>query len=147
MYVYLVRHHNIYGAYGYNISKGRSRCFAFDCQFEFARFSECQNQSVQKTPFNMYVSFPAPNPRKGTFSAGMTVQIYRFILIQQNCCESFFNVFACVRTRDKNENEDENENRKEDGDRNENEFLKSTELHKLFVTSVSLTFVELNLRV
>ena len=83
----------------------------------------------------MYVSFPAPNPRKGTFSAGMTVQIYRFILIQQNFCESFFNVFSCVRTRDKNENEDENrkeggnhnenedenENRKEDGDHNENE--------------------------
>ena len=75
----------------------------------------------------------------------MTVQIYGFILIQQNFCESFFNVFSCVRTRDKNENEDEN--RKEDGDRNENEFLESTKLHKLFVLSVSLTFVELNLRV
>lgn len=77
----------------------------------------------------------------------MTVQIYGFILIQQNFCESFFNDFSCVRTRDNNENEDENENRKEDGDRNENEFLESTELHKLFVISVSLTLVELNLRV
>ncbi len=31
-------------------SKGRSRCFVFDHQFEFARFSKRQNQSVQKTP-------------------------------------------------------------------------------------------------
>jgi hypothetical protein len=31
--------------------KGRSRCFGLDKQFEFARFSECQTQSVQKTPF------------------------------------------------------------------------------------------------
>ena len=50
-----------------------------------------------------------------------------------------------------NENEDENEKRKEGGNRNENEnedeFLESTELHKLFVISVSLAFVELNLRV
>jgi hypothetical protein len=79
----------------------------------------------------MYVSFPAHNPRKETFSAGMTVQIYGFTLIQQNFCGSFFNDFSCVRTQGKNENENEDEdenedenkdeNRKEDGDHNENE--------------------------
>ena len=36
--------------------KGRSRCFGLDKQFEFARFSECQTQSVQKAP--LYVCVP-----------------------------------------------------------------------------------------
>ena len=30
--------------------KGRSRCFVFDYQLEFAKFLHRQNQSVQKTP-------------------------------------------------------------------------------------------------
>ena len=30
--------------------KGRSHCFVFDYQFEVAKFSKRQNQSVQKTP-------------------------------------------------------------------------------------------------
>ena len=37
----------------YKHPKGRSRCFVFDEQLEFAKFLHCQNQSVQKTPMSM----------------------------------------------------------------------------------------------
>lgn len=44
----------------YKHPKGRSRCFVFDEQLELARFLECQNQSVQKTPvcIECLYSFP-----------------------------------------------------------------------------------------
>ena len=55
--------------------KGRSRCFAFDEQFELARFLHCQNQSVQKTPIciKSHPSVPPKGHRRGE-----TMQVYKF---------------------------------------------------------------------
>ena len=41
-----------------HLTRGISRCFVFNEQFEVAKFLHCQNQSVQKTPFSVCSSLP-----------------------------------------------------------------------------------------